>query len=181
MRGSFFNQIFINQNHRMSKAGGKPKGGKAGRRGKNHTTAPGAKDLLLKEPGQEYAQANKMLGSGNIEAYCFDGKTRLCHVRGKMAKKVWINLGDIILIGLRDFQDNKADIIGKYTPEEVRQLRKLGELPEGVGVASERKQEQMPDEELVQFDQAAPGLPSTASSSSEGEANSLDLPEIDDL
>ena len=29
-----------------------------------------------------------MLGNGRVECYCFDGKTRLCNIRGKMRKKV---------------------------------------------------------------------------------------------
>ena len=37
--------------------------------------------------------------------------------------------GDIILIGLREFQDDKADVIHKYYPEEARELKKKGELP----------------------------------------------------
>jgi hypothetical protein len=28
-----------------------------------------------------------MLGNGRLEAYCFDGKPRQCHIRGKMRKK----------------------------------------------------------------------------------------------
>lgn len=44
--------------------------------------------------------------------------------------KVWIGVGDIVLIGLRDFQDDKADIIMKYTPDEARQLKAYGEIPE---------------------------------------------------
>merc|ERR1711970_532703 len=28
---------------------------------------------------------------------CFDGNKRLCHIRGKLRKKVWINNSDIIL------------------------------------------------------------------------------------
>merc|ERR1740128_1363446 len=39
---------------------------------------------------------------------CFDGVKRLCHIRGKLRKKVWINQGDIILVGLRDYQDAKS-------------------------------------------------------------------------
>merc|ERR1712091_743655 len=35
---------------------------------------------------------------------CFDGVKRLCHIRGKLRKKVWINQSDIILVGLRDYQ-----------------------------------------------------------------------------
>ena len=45
-----------------------------------------------------------MLGNGRLEAMCFDGVKRLCHIRGKLRKKVWINQSDIILVGLRDYQ-----------------------------------------------------------------------------
>lgn len=61
---------------------------------------------------------------------CFDGVKRLCHIRGKLRKKVWINQGDIILIGLRDYQDAKADVILKYTSDEARNLKTYGEFPE---------------------------------------------------
>ena len=81
-----------------------------------------------------------MLGNGRLEAQCIDGTKRLCHIRGKMRKKVWVNTvrvfvcyipwlhasvectqslrirdfqGDIILVGLRDYQDEKADVILK--------------------------------------------------------------------
>ena len=82
-----------------------------------------------------------MLGNGRVECYCYDGKTRLCNIRGKMRKKVffvfplreqqvWISVGDIVLIGLRDFQDDKADIIMKYTADEARLLKGYGEIPD---------------------------------------------------
>lgn len=43
---------------------------------------------MFKEDGQEYAQVTKMLGNGRLEAMCFDGTKRLCHIRGKLRKKV---------------------------------------------------------------------------------------------
>ena len=83
----------------------------------------------------EYAQVTRMLGNGRLEAFCFDGVNRLCHIRGKLRKRVWIGVvrwllspctcaplrrrpmrpadrrrrprllqGDIILLGLREFQ-----------------------------------------------------------------------------
>ena len=36
----------------------------------------------------EYAQVTRMLGNGRLEAMCFDGSKRLCHIRGKLRKKV---------------------------------------------------------------------------------------------
>ena len=88
------------------------------------------RELIFKEDGQEYAQAVRMLGNGRLEALCFDGKTRLAIIRGKMRKKIWIHAGDIILVGLRDFQDDKCDVINKYTPDESRNLKAYGEIPE---------------------------------------------------
>ena len=61
-----------------------------------------------------------MLGNGRLEALCFDGSKRLAHIRGKLRKKVWINQGDIILLSLRDYQDEKGDVILKYSADEVR-------------------------------------------------------------
>ncbi|CRK99173.1 CLUMA_CG012481, isoform A [Clunio marinus] len=111
----------------------KGKGGKNRRRGKNENESE-KRELLFKEDEQEYAQVTKMLGNGRLEAMCFDGQKRLCHIRGKLRKKVWINQGDIILVGLRDYQDKKADVIFKYTPDEARNLKTYGEFPESVRI-----------------------------------------------
>lgn len=105
------------------------KGGKNFKKRGKDTGEDYKKELIIKEDEQEYAQITKTLGSGRMECYCFDGTTRLCHVRGKMKKKVWMGIGDLILISLRSYQDGKADIIGKYSAEEGRKLKLLGELP----------------------------------------------------
>ena len=34
------------------------------------------------------------------------------------------------MLSLRDFQDDKADVIVKYTADEARNLKAYGELPE---------------------------------------------------
>src|ERR1700737_2845959 len=82
----------------------------------------------------EYAQVTKMLGNGRLEALCFDGSKRLAHIRGKLRKKVWINQGDIILLSLRDYQDEKGDVILKYSADEARSLKAYGELPESAKI-----------------------------------------------
>merc|ERR1719152_341086 len=92
------------------------------------------RELIFKEDGQEYGQVMRMLGNGRCEVSCFDGTKRLCHIRGKMRKKVWVNQGDIVLVSLRDFQDEKGDIIVKYTADEARNLKTYGELPEGTKI-----------------------------------------------
>jgi len=112
----------------------KGKGGKNRRRGKNENEGL-KRELVFKEDGQEYAQVTKMLGNGRLEAMCFDGVKRLCHIRGKLRKKVWINQSDIILVGLRDYQDAKADVIQKYSADEARNLKAYGEFPETIKIS----------------------------------------------
>eukprot|EP00039_Didymoeca_costata_P032549 m.38302 g.38302 ORF g.38302 m.38302 type:complete len:144 (+) comp9416_c0_seq2:95-526(+) len=130
----------------------KGKGGKNRRRGKNENETD-KRELIFKEDGQEYAQVAKMLGNGRLEALCFDGVKRLCHIRGKLRKKVWINQGDIILVGLRDYQDAKADVILKYNADEARNLKNYGELPESAKINESNTFGDRPeDDDDVTFD-----------------------------
>lgn len=70
-----------------------------------------------------------MLGDGRLALSCYDNVARTGLIRGTMRRRVWINTGDIVLIGLREFQPDKADVIHKYTTEEARNLQAYGELP----------------------------------------------------
>jgi translation initiation factor 1A len=97
--------------------------------GKNKGREKSAPEFILREDGQEYAQAGRMLGNGRLEAICFDGETRMAHIRGKLLKRVWIATGDIILVALRDFQDGKVDVIHKYSSDQSKKLKHMGEIP----------------------------------------------------
>lgn len=129
----------------------KGKGGKNRRRGKNEND--GVKRELQRKDGDEqaYAQVTKMLGNGRLLAFCFDGRTRMCHIRGKLRKKVWINTGDIVLVGLRGYQDDKGDVILKYTPEEARLLKNEGSLPESATLNEGGEDNDAGDVEFLDF------------------------------
>ncbi len=58
--------------------------------------------FIDREEGQEPARVIKLFGNCNVQLYCNDGRTRVGHIRGSMQKKVWINVGDIVLVSLRD-------------------------------------------------------------------------------
>eukprot|EP00755_Sulcionema_specki_P004891 Sspe_Gene.4670::Locus_1544_Transcript_1_1_Confidence_1.000_Length_643::g.4670::m.4670/K03236/EIF1A; translation initiation factor 1A len=107
----------------------KGKGGKNRKRGVNKNE-PEKRELVLKEEGQEYGQVVKMLGNGRLDVYCFDNVKRLGVICGKMRKKSWVSNGDIVLVGLRDYQDGKCDVIMKYLQDEARELQKMKEIPD---------------------------------------------------
>mmetsp|Transcript_23231 Transcript_23231/g.38739 ORF Transcript_23231/g.38739 Transcript_23231/m.38739 type:complete len:143 (+) Transcript_23231:52-480(+) len=107
----------------------KGKGGKNFKKGKKRDEGENRRDLIFKEDGQEYAQVLRMLGDGRLALQCYDEVARTGLIRGTMRRRVWINTGDIVLVGLREFQPDKADVIHKYTAEEARNLQAFGELP----------------------------------------------------
>lgn len=86
------------------------------------------KKLITKEELETYGQVLNALGNNRMLVKCFDGKERICNIRGSMRKKIWISKNDIVLVSLREFQDDKADIIYKYDNSEVRKLKILDEL-----------------------------------------------------
>ena len=100
---------------------GRGKGGNKRKRGKNMQHGE-KRELIIKEEGQEYGQILRLLGNGRVEVNCFDQVKRMATIRGKLRNRVWMNNGDIILVSLREFGDDKADVIHKYYPEEASEL-----------------------------------------------------------
>ena len=83
---------------------------------------------LLKEEGQEYAFVSDLKGDCRMALICWDKKERIGIIRGKMRKRVWISRGDLVLVGIREFQDDKCDIIQKYDSEQAKLLAKKGHI-----------------------------------------------------
>lgn len=99
--------------------------GKPGRRGGAHTDK--TRDFPIREDGQLYARVTKMLGNGRLLATGSDGVERMCKIRGSMRKREWVRVGDTVLVALRHYQDEKADVVFRYNDAEVHRLRHLGE------------------------------------------------------
>jgi len=73
--------------------------------------------------------AQKMLGYDRVQVKCQDGHNRICRIRGKMKRRVWIREGDIVLVSPWDFQaDERGEIFWRYTASQVEQLRREGVL-----------------------------------------------------
>ena len=82
---------------------------------------PGGTDML--------GIAVKLLGYDRIMVKCQDGNERLCRVRGKLKRRVWVRVGDIVLISPWDFQSNvRGDICWRYRKNETAWLRSNGYL-----------------------------------------------------
>lgn len=112
------------------------KGGKKHRKQKNQTVVK--REMIWKENGQAYAIIEKMLGNGRVHLSYFtrDEDNRLKKnqalgiIRGTMRrKKIWIKIQDVVLVGLREFEDGKVDILHKYDYDETKSLELSQEIP----------------------------------------------------
>jgi translation initiation factor 1A len=93
------------------------------------------RELIFKENEQEYARITKSLGDSRFECECIGlNQIKIAHVRGVFKKRVWMGIGDIILVSLRDFDPEKCDIIHKYTQDEAMLLKSFGELPNNINL-----------------------------------------------
>jgi translation initiation factor 1A len=80
--------------------------------------------LPNKRNREMFGSAELMLGANHIKIRCFDGVTRTGRIKGKIKKKVWIREGDVLVVVPWSFQDEKCDIIYRYTRPQVEWLRK---------------------------------------------------------
>lgn len=84
-------------------------------------TLPSGNDIL--------GVAIKLLGFDRVLVKCQDGNERLCRIRGKMKRRVWIRQKDVVLVSPWDFQsDKRGDLIWRYTKAQAEWLRKKGYL-----------------------------------------------------
>ena len=90
------------------------------------------KNIIFRELDQEYAQVTALLGNCRLRLNCIDGKTRIGKIRGAIRKKSWISMNDVVLVSLRDFEDDKCDVLHAYKSHEVIYLQKLGEIPSSI-------------------------------------------------
>jgi translation initiation factor 1A len=84
-------------------------------------------ELVLPSSNDVLGVAIRPLGFDRILVRCQGGHERLCTIRGKMKRRVWIRDGDIVLVSPWDFQsDNRSDLIWRYTKVQAEQLRGKG-------------------------------------------------------
>ena len=84
-----------------------------------------------------------MLGNNRVRARFSDKTESTCRIRGSMRRRMWVNVGDIVLVAEREgLAGDVADIVYRYLPADVDRLRRLGER---VHIAADDEEEKMDD------------------------------------
>jgi len=90
------------------------------------------KSMLMPNRNDILGIVDKNFGYTRMQVVCQDGHRRMCRVRGKMKKRNWVRVGDVVLISPWDFEyEQKGDIIFRYTQNQASWLREQGLLKIG--------------------------------------------------
>jgi len=161
------------------------KGGKKHKRNKKQNDYV-EKTLRLKEEGQEYAQITKCLGNCRFTVMCFDGKERMATMCGGMRKRRFVNQNDIVLVSLREWQDEKCDIIDNYDDNLTKKLKSKGLVPDSIKLDSDKPNDLDIDDDNMGFvfstdipnSDSEEEIIKNSSSSEESEEEKIDIDDI---
>ena len=81
-----------------------------------------------------FAIADRLMGGSRITVICGDGKSRMARIPGRMKRKQRVRAGDLVIIKPWDIQNDKADIVYRYTRTQAAILSRRRLLPEEIDV-----------------------------------------------
>ena len=87
-----------------------------------------------RKEGEMFGVADQLLGASRIKIMCADGKPRMGRIPGKIRKRMWIREGDLVIVKPWEFQDDKADILYRYTKTQASYLSRRKMIPKSLDV-----------------------------------------------
>jgi initiation factor 1A len=118
------------------------RGGKSYKKSKGKTKFGEDEEVAYLEiaKDQMVGRILKLLGNLNATVYCQDNKQRLCKICRSIKKSVRFDVGDVVLISLRDCEvstselakgvrGDKGDILDRFHPKQFKELKEEGINP----------------------------------------------------
>jgi len=85
--------------------------------------------IHLPRGNQTFGIVQRRLGGSRMEVRCFDTKTRICRIPGRLKRRLWVRAGDLIIVEPWEFSgDKRGDVLYKYTKAQLSFLRRKGYL-----------------------------------------------------
>ena len=90
--------------------------------------------LPNKKENEIFGIADQLLGASRIKIMCADGKSRMGRIPGKLKKRMWIRVGDLVIVRPWKFQDDKSDIVWRYTKTQANYLSRRKMIPDTINI-----------------------------------------------
>jgi len=114
------------------------RGGKGYKSGKGKSKLGDSEEVefIDVQPDQMVGRLVRLLGDLNAMIYCQDNKQRICKICRSVKKSVRFEVGDIVLVSLRDCEvpksdlakgvrGSRGDILDKFHPYQFSELKKI--------------------------------------------------------
>ncbi len=79
--------------------------------------------------GDIFGVIEQAMGGGHLKLFCQDGSIRMGRIRGKLKKRMWMREGDLVILRPWEFQDEKADVLYRYTHIQAQNMIRRGLVP----------------------------------------------------
>ena len=80
---------------------------------------------------EQFAVVREALGGSRFYVYCEDEKTRVMRIPGKLKRRMWTRVNDLVLINPWPIQeDKKCDLVYRYLPAERKWMYRRNMVPE---------------------------------------------------
>ncbi|WP_291765828.1 translation initiation factor aIF-1A [Caldivirga sp. UBA161] len=86
--------------------------------------------VRIPDEGEMLAKVTDIVGDDRVKVICEDGNIRIARIPGKYRKRMWIRIGDYLIVAPWDFEPSKADVVYKYEKGEVNELRRNSKYSE---------------------------------------------------
>lgn len=96
---------------------------------KHKKLTPGEEIERLRMPSTDevLGVVEQMFGFDRLRVRCTDGHVRVCRIRGKIRKRLWVRENDVVIVRPWPVQsEEKGDVIYRYTRTQVGWLRRKG-------------------------------------------------------
>ncbi len=85
--------------------------------------------LKMPEDGEVIGKVTRIAGATRFFVKCTDGKERICTIPGRLRRKFWIKINDVVIVKPWVVQsDERGDIIWRYSMMDISRLRAKGML-----------------------------------------------------
>ena len=81
-----------------------------------------------------FAIAEQLMGGSRMNVICADGKARMARIPGRMKRRARVRAGDLLIVKPWDIQNEKADVVWRYTRTQSKILSRRNLLPEEIDV-----------------------------------------------
>ena len=91
---------------------------------------PNTEQIRVKLPrGREVIGIiEQRVGGSRMLIKCADGKIRNGRVPGRLRRMLWLREGDVVIVEPWEFDDDKAEVLFKYTPAAIARLKNMNLL-----------------------------------------------------